>query len=239
MRIAREGFREIAWGTLMLGACAALSVRWWPPAGVPFVLVWGWVLWFFRDPRRKRSFQAGELCAPADGVVTEVSELPDHDVIGGPATRIGIFLGLFDVHVNRMPCSGRVRSVLYRPGTFLDARDPASGERNESNTLVIDPVLPMPGPVVVRQVAGLVARRIICHAEANQDWAIGARFGLIKFGSRAELIIPRLAGMRVEAAVGDKVRAGWTVLARQWVAGEVDGVDPPAQTTSPANVRAR
>ncbi len=221
MPIAREGLREIALATLILGAFAAWSAWLFWPAAVPFVLLWLWVLSFFRDPRRQRSFEVGELCAPADGTVTEVAELDMYEPIGGPGVRIGIFLSLFDVHVNRAPCSGRVRSVSYCPGEFLDARRPDAGRRNESNTLLIDPDGPMPGPVEVRQIAGLLARRIICHATAKQHLPIGTRFGLIKFGSRTELIIPRGPGTEIKVKVGDKVRAGVTVVARQPVeAGE-------------------
>ncbi len=147
--------------------------------------------------------------------MTEVAELDMVEAIGGPAVRIGIFLSLFDVHINRAPCSGRVRSLSYRPGEFLDARRPDAGRRNESNTLLIDPDDPMPGPVEVRQIAGLLARRIICHATAEQHLSIGARFGLIKFGSRTELIIPRGQGTEIKVKPGDKVRAGLTVVARQ------------------------
>lgn len=215
MLIAKEGLREITLATLVLGVCA-LAAGWfhWLPA-IPFALLWLWVIAFFRDPARKREFAAGELCSPADGTITEVSELDSYDGIDGRVVRIGMFLSLFNVHVNRMPCAGCVRSIVYKPGKFLDARNIESGALNESNTLVIDPDELLGGPIVVRQVAGLVARRIICHARVGQRWAIGARFGIIKFGSRTELIIPRLSGTQIRVGLGDKVRAGLTVLACQ------------------------
>ena len=215
MPIALEGLREIALATVVLGLCAwgASLVSW--PLAIPFVLVWVWVISFFRDPNRQRSYVSGDLCGPADGTVTEITELEHHEPIGGPAVRIGIFLSIFDVHINRAPCSGRVRQLSYNSGEFLDARRPESGRRNESNSLLIDPDAPMPGPVEVRQVAGLIARRIICHAAASEHLHIGSRFGLIKFGSRTELIIPRLANTEVLVRVGDKVRAGLTIVARQ------------------------
>lgn len=215
MLIAKEGIREIALATVVLGGAAfGLTYIAWPLA-IPFLVVWIWVLAFFRDPPRRATFAPGELCSPADGTITEIIELDDHPTIGGPAIRIGMFLSLFNVHINRSPCAGTVRSLSYRAGEFLDARHPESGQRNESNTIVIDPVAPIPGPVEVRQVAGLVARRIICHAKAGQKLTTGERFGLIKFGSRTELIIPRLQGTRVTIVVGDKVRAGLTLLAQQ------------------------
>lgn len=213
--IAREGLREILLSTLILGTAAAggLYIYW--PLCIPFVVIWLWVLSFFRDPQRKRQFLDGELCSPADGTITEISELTHHDDIGGPAIKIGMFLSLFNVHANRMACSGKVQSISYEPGEFLDARHPESGQRNESNTMIIEPDEPIPGPIVIRQVAGLVARRIICHAKVNEHWAIGSRFGMIKFGSRTELIIPRLNQTEVVVTIGDKVHAGLTILARQ------------------------
>jgi phosphatidylserine decarboxylase len=129
-----------------------------------------------------------------------------------------VFLSLFNVHINRMPCTGRVRTVSYRRGEFLDARHPESGQRNESNTLLIDPDSPMPGPVEVRQVAGLVARRIICNVGEGQHATIGDRIGLIKFGSRTELIIPRRPGTEILVKVGEPVLGAITILARQPVA---------------------
>ncbi len=224
MPIAKEGLREIVAATVVLGALGAGGAWLAWPAVIPFALLWLWVISFFRDPKRERHFDVTELCAPADGTVTEVTELETHEAVGAPAVRIGIFLSLFDVHINRAPCSGRVRSLSHRTGTFLDARNPESGRRNESNTMVIDPQGSMPGPVVVRQVAGLAARRIICHATAGERLTIGARFGLIKFGSRTELIIPRLQSTEIKVKVGDKVRAGLSVMARQRVEA-ADGHD--------------
>lgn len=221
--IAPEGLREIALSTLVLGGMTWLSVWLFWPAAIPFVVVWLWVLSFFRDPRRERTYGAGDLCSPADGTVTAVTELPTCDGFDGPAVRIGIFLSLFNVHVNRSPCSGIVRTTTYKPGGFLDARHPDSGRLNESNTVLIDPDGPIPGPIVVRQVAGLVARRIICHAKSSDRLGIGERFGLIKFGSRTELIIPKLVTTEILVGLGQEVRAGLTILARQPAAPELRG----------------
>ena len=171
MPIAKEGTREILLATVVLGGCA-VGLGWlYLPLAAPFVVVWLWVPSFFRDPNRRRAFAPGELCAPADGTITEITSIENSDVLGGPAVRVGMFLSLFNVHINRMPCAGRVRSVVYKAGEFLDARHPESGQRNESNTLLIEPDGSMPGPVEVRQVAGLVARRIICHARPDDHFA--------------------------------------------------------------------
>ena len=233
MPLAREGLREIALATLVLGAWTA-GVWWlyWPLA-LPLIVAWLWVISFFRDPRRFRTYQRGELCAPADGTVTEVTELPDHAEIGGPAVRIGIFLSLFNVHINRSPCNGTVRKISYHKGEFLDARHRDSGSRNESNTLVMDPDPPNPGPIIVRQVAGLLARRIICHAKVGDPLVTGGRFGMIKFGSRTELIFPRCAGTTISVKVGDKVRAGLSIVARQAIDAETpDSTEEPVVAES-------
>ena len=243
MRIAPEGLREIALATLILGACAALAAWLIDPftasgalGAAPFFIAWVWVLSFFRDPTRTRVFQPAELCAPADGTITEITELDHHDSFDGPVVRIGIFLSLLNVHINRSPCSGVVRSIVYREGEYLDARHPESGRRNEANTLLIDPDSPMPGPIQVRQVAGLVARRIICHAKPSDHMSIGARFGLIKFGSRTELVIPRCDRTEIRVKLGDKVRAGLTVMARQPASPSARGAD---ETPDPIDEAAR
>ncbi len=206
----------MAAATVVLGGAAWLLVGlgWWPGA-VPLVLVWVWAISFFRDPRRIPRLAPGELCAPADGRVTEIARLDHDDRVGGPAVRVGIFLSIFNVHINRSPCAGTVHSVEHRPGKFLDARDPNSGRLNESNTLVIDPHEPIRGPVVVRQVAGKVARRIVCHPVEGSELSAGGRFGMIKFGSRTELIVPDDGAVEITVRIGSRVRAGLTVVARQ------------------------
>ena len=213
--IAKEGLREILIGTVVLGALAVGAAWLFWPLAIPFFAMWVWLLSFFRDPPRRREYLAGEFCSPADGTITEITTQDNHPSFHGGTIRVGVFLSLFNVHINRAPCNGRVRSVFYRRGEFLDARHLESGQRNESNTLLIDPDPPMAGPVEVRQVAGLIARRIICHARTEDRLTIGERFGLIKFGSRTELIIPRRDTTEICVALGDKVKAGLTIIARQ------------------------
>ncbi len=217
--LAPAGRREMLLMTLLVGlpglAMLALAGRgslWWWPAGGVLTMLWLGGLAFFRDPQRRIRCRPGELLAPADGRVTEVATLADHPEIGGPAVRTGIFLSVLDVHINRSPCAGTVRLVRYEPGAFLDARHPESGSRNEANTVVIDPDPPLAGPVVVRQVAGLIARRIVCSVGPGDRVEAGQRIGLIKFGSRTELIVPA-AAYEQSAYVGTRCRAGLTVLA--------------------------
>ncbi len=212
MGLAKEGLREIIISTLVLGAVAwGLSLVHWSLALIPSAVLL-WVFWFFRDPKRLANVDSNVLISPADGTVTEIVHLDHHEQIGGPAIRVGIFLSIFNVHINRSPCAGTVRSVSYQPGKFLDARHEDAGRLNESNTLLIDPASPIAGPVIVRQVSGLIARRIICHAKAETKLVCGERFGLIKFGSRTELIVPDIQGIEIKTNVGDKVQAGLTSL---------------------------
>lgn len=194
------GFAGHAWG--------------WAVAAV-LALLWLGGLAFFRDPQRQPPDEPGILVAPADGRVVETAQLDLHPDVGGPATRIGIFMSVFDVHVNRSPCSGIVKRISYQPGQFLDARDPKAGQMNEASTIVIEPDDASSGPVVVRLIAGLIARRIVCGVKVGDRLTAGQRIGLVKFGSRAELIVPTAVGYAPAVVIGDKARAGVTILARR------------------------
>ena len=213
MRIAPEGYREIAGSSAVLAALSALCWFGFPWGIAGCAVVWIWVISFFRDPHRSTDYQPDRLYAPADGTVADITTVASADGFSGSVLRIGIFLSIFNVHINRSPMAGTIRSLHYRPGAFLDARHPQAGERNESNTLIMEPSGALIGPVVVRQVAGKIARRIICHARIGDTLTAGQRFGLIKFGSRTELIVPADQYVaRVE--VGQTVRGGLTVLAQ-------------------------
>jgi len=210
---AKYGRREIVLATV-LAAAAAAGLAWLfvPAAAVP-VAAWLAVLWFFRDPHRTIPDEDGVLVSPADGRVTDVTPVGADSELGRAGLKIGVFMSVFDVHVNRSPAAGRVESVTYRPGGFLDARDPAAGERNESATIRL--ACTRDGralPVVVRQVAGLIARRIVTDVKIGQDLEIGQRIGMIKFGSRVELIAPTELAGEVRVKPHQKVRAGQTIL---------------------------
>ncbi|MFQ5424725.1 MAG: phosphatidylserine decarboxylase [Phycisphaerae bacterium] len=219
MILARDGLRELILSSLTLGSGGGLAAwaaitgsPWWWLAAGPLLALWLFTLAFFRDPDRTIPTEPGRLVSPADGTVTEVTRLPESEGFEGPAVRIGIFLSLFNVHINRSPCAGRVIRTDYRPGEFLDARHPESGVRNEAMTIRIEPDADVPGPIIVRQVAGLVARRIVCRVAAGDRVTRGGRFGLIKFGSRTELILPDRPEVRAVVRVGDRVRGGSSVL---------------------------
>ena len=195
---------------------ALMGAGWWlyrPLAvvpAVPLVLL----LWFFRNPRRQIPKGAGEIVCPADGKVAEIIRLADEPFVGGPAVRIGIFLSIFDVHLNRAPAAARVVALRYRPGEFLNALRAESAERNENLWIGLEEEAPPHRRMAVRQIAGAIARRIVCAARTGDSLARGEVFGMIKLGSRTELVLPATAELEVAVAVGQRVRAGSTVVAR-------------------------
>ena len=164
---------------------------------------------FFRDPPRSITAKPNEAVAPADGKVVAVDELEDSPHYPGPCKRVTIFLSIFNVHVNRAPIAGTVREIRYHPGLFLNALDDRSSKDNEANTVLLDTVH---GPVAVRQIAGLIARTIVCAAKEGDSLARGQRFGMIKFGSRTELYLPAEAETLVEPFA--RVQAGRTIVGR-------------------------
>ena len=169
----------------------------------------GWLAAFFRDPERTpESLAPGAILAPADGRVTAVETVDEPRFVGGPARRISIFLSLWDVHVQRSPYDGVVGWLDYQPGTFAPAYS-ARAEHNESNLIGLETAH---GRIAVRQVAGVLARRIVCWAAVGDRLRRGQRLGLIKFGSRVDLFLPPHADVVVR--VGQRIRAGQTVVAR-------------------------
>lgn len=222
---ARWGWKELTTyggGSALLGAglVAALPDPWCWVSVVPFTGA-ALVAWFFRDPERAVPQEPGILVSPADGHVADIETVDEPSFLGGKAIRVGIFLSPLDVHVNRSPAKGVVRHREYRAGKFLAAYDRRAVEENESCALGIECEAPAGKPplrVLVRQVVGVAARRIVCPAEPGQALARGERFGMIKFGSRTELWVPESAGFRCRVAIGQFVRGGSTVL------GEVEAL---------------
>jgi phosphatidylserine decarboxylase len=176
----------------------------WPLTLVP-VLLAAFFLWFFRDPERIIPQGAGLIVSPADGKVTEVRRIATPD---GPRVRLSIFLNVFDVHVNRSPIAGVVREVRYKKGEYLNALNPESAERNEQAEVVME------GDgctLSFKLIAGLLARRIVFRPQPGATLHRGERVGLIKFGSRADVLLPGDAHIRVEK--GQRVRGGESILA--------------------------
>jgi len=149
-----------------------------------------WILMFFRDPVRCCPEEPNLLLAPADGRITDIESVEENDFIGGPALRIGIFLSIFNVHINRAPCRARVETVTYRQGKYINAMNPQSGRINESNNLGLIRTNSPEDRLVVRQISGAIARRIVCATVEGRELAGGEKFGMIKFGSRTELYVP-------------------------------------------------
>jgi len=172
-----------------------------------------WLLSFFRDPKRDVPSGGNLILSPADGVITDIEEVYESDFIVGRATKIGIFLSIFNVHINRVPCAARVEKITYRKGFFKNALNPISGKVNESNEIWMVRIVEPKDKFLVRQVSGAIARRIVCDVKEGQEFSGGVIFGMIKFGSRTELYLPAGSAAKIIAAKGDKVKAGLTVLA--------------------------
>ncbi len=170
------------------------------------------VVYFFRDPTRVIPTDPEAIVSPADGTIAEVTEVDHYDFLDGPAIRIGIFLSIFNVHVNRAPRWARVIDMHYKPGEFLNAMNPESALRNEYMWIGLEEVDAPHRKLAVRAISGLIARRIVCVLKPGQEVRRGEKFGMIKLGSRTELILPR-DSVRVDVAVGQKVQAGSSVLA--------------------------
>ena len=179
---------------------------------VIMVILLVWVLAFFRDPHREVPKGDGILVSPADGKVTDIGVVEENEVIQGKALKIGIFLSIFDVHINRTPCAARIDKVTYRPGQYTNAMNPSSGRVNESNDIAMTRLAEPKDALLVRQISGAIARRIVCKAGVGEDFACGQRFGMIKFGSRTELYLPARDNVKCVVKVGDKVKAGETIL---------------------------
>ena len=211
---ARWGLAELQiMGWPLLAATLALAWFFWPAALVPGGLL-ALVVYFFRDPPRRVPQEPGLVVSPADGKVAEITPLEHDDFIGGPAIRIGIFLSIFNVHLNRAPVRSRVIELRYNPGEFLNALLAESAVRNENAWIGLEEETPPHRKMVVRQICGAIARRIVCGLRPGEVVERGQKFGMIKLGSRTELILPDRDGLQVQLSVGQKVKAGTTVMAK-------------------------
>lgn len=212
--LSPHGTRELllyAFPFVPLAAAAGWLVH--PAAAAVPLAIGGAVASFFRDPERRIPEGDEKLVSPADGTVMDVGEAHEPEYIAGPATRIGIFLSILDVHVNRAPASGRVEHLKRRAGAFHLAYRPEAAAENESNAIGIAAAPPWSCRLLVRQVSGAAARRIVCPLSPGQGIGRGERIGMIKFGSRTEVWIPARLAVRIAVRPGDAVRGGRTVLA--------------------------
>lgn len=209
---ARVGLAElILIGGFFLLLGVLLFWVWWPLA-LPPLVVFVLVVWFFRDPPREIPTEHGVVVSPADGVIVQIDEVEDEDI--GPAVQIGIFLSIFNVHINRSSLEGSVVAVRYRPGKFLNALRPESARENENLDVVLQSRERPFRPFRIRQITGQFARRIVCWARPGDLLSKGEQYGMIKLGSRTELVIPRDESLEICVAIGDKVAAGASRIGR-------------------------
>ena len=212
MNVAREGLPFI-FGALAIAVAAfvvALTRRSWPLWLLALLLtvIALWVAYFFRDPERMGERGDKLIISPADGRISQITEVDEPAFIHGRAIRISVFMNVFNVHVNRYPVSGRVRYLHYNPGKFLNAASEKSSLENEQMSVGIES---NGRRILVRQIAGLIARRIVTYSKDGDVAQQGSRFGLIRFGSRVDVFVP--LGTKVLVRLGDKPAAGTTVLA--------------------------
>ena len=212
MNFAREGLAFIIVAALIAAAgyAAALTRRSWPLWLLAFLLtlVALWVAYFFRDPERTGARGDRLVIAPADGKVVMITEVDEPTFVHGRATRISIFMNVFNVHVNRYPVSGTVRYVHRSPGKFLNAAAAESSLENEQTSVGLEA---SGQRILIRQIAGLIARRIHTYSREGERVEQGERMGIIRFGSRVDVFVPPASDVRVK--VGETTVAGTTVLA--------------------------
>jgi phosphatidylserine decarboxylase len=206
MSIAREGWALIL-GLLIVGL--ALAVFHLPVIGAVFMALAAFVAFFFRDPEREVPRDPRLVLSPADGKVIVVGPAPEGNPLGKGASQISIFLSVFDVHINRSPIAGRVAQVDYRKGGFRPAWDPKASLENEQNCVTVEDGT---HGVAFKQIAGLIARRIVFRKKRGDTVEAGERVGMIKFGSRVDVFVPGEAQMLVSE--GDRVAGGTSVLAQ-------------------------
>ncbi|MBT4530765.1 MAG: phosphatidylserine decarboxylase family protein [Phycisphaerae bacterium] len=213
MTLTRYGWKQWLAITFILVFVAAISAyfQWWL-ALIPIGILWVSLVSFFRNPWRSipKDLPEGMMLSPADGVISAIEFMDSHETVEGRAVIIRIFLSVLNVHINRTPCNCSLIKTLYRKGKFLDARSEESAKVNESNTLFFQHNGESIG---LRQVSGKIARNIVCPVQDGDEFTQGQPFGMIKFGSTTELILPRPDDVTVHVEKGDSVRAGITRLA--------------------------
>lgn len=214
MRVAKEGtwFIVVAWGiglALAVIGWQTASSGWWLAAAL-WLPVAVWVVAFFRDPLRTGARGDHVIIAPADGKIVSIIPIDEPEVVGGAAVRISIFMNVFNVHVNRYPSNGKITFRRYREGKFINAAHEKAALENEQSDIGL---LTPRGPVLVRQIAGLIARRIVTDHETGMAVTQGDRLGLIRFGSRVDVFVP--AGTTIRVKEGDMTKAAHTVIA-EW-----------------------
>jgi phosphatidylserine decarboxylase len=202
-------------GTLFLPAWVIISIE------LVFVALLILILSFFRDPYRISPSDKCLLLAPADGRITDIETVEEGGSLGGRSLRIGIFMSIFNTHINRAPCNVKVENISYKQGKYKNAANPIAGRINESNNLALVRTDNPKDKLIVRQISGAIARRIVCQTGQGKDLTSGEKFGMIKFGSRTELYVPLNTGAKNSiwepkclVRIGDKVKAGLTPIVK-------------------------
>lgn len=171
-----------------------------------------WVFSFFRDPERDITDDPDVLLSPADGTITDIVTVTDSPDLPGQYLRIGIFLSIFNVHINRTPCPVKIKKITYKKGRYTNALNPHSGRVNEANDILMTRLNDPKDTILVRQISGAIARRIVCNVQIGQEFTGGYKFGMLKFGSRTELYLPTHQKNKCLIKVKDKVKAGLTII---------------------------
>lgn len=205
--MARAGYPFVFASVFVTAVFALLDIDFLAVLGL---CVTGFICWFFRDPDRLIPSGEGVIVSPADGKVIKVEAIDATPYFDGPCTRISVFMSIFNVHVNRAPCEGTVRQVNYHPGKFFSANLDKASADNEHNALLLES--PSGKQIGCVQIAGLVARRIICAVQAGDTVNRGQRFGLICFGSRLDIYLP--PGTHIDVSVGQRVQSGSSILGK-------------------------
>ncbi len=224
---ARAGLAELLiFSLLCFGGAIALAFLWplQASSGVSWSIGWlavtalvvigGLIVWFFRDPHRSIPASPGTLVSPADGKIVTIDRIEHDDFIGGPAVLVGIFLSIFNVHINRSPFPARVIGLTYTRGKYLNALKEASVRENERLEVRLQSIDSPQYRFRLRQISGAIARRIVCWLKPGDEVAVGEQFGMIKLGSRTELILPDVPELNLQVQIGQHVQAGSSVLGR-------------------------
>ena len=204
-KIAKDGLPIIVFFVLLTILSAFLHVS----ISVIFLILLSFCVFFFRDPEREITEGENIVLAPADGKVAAIEQIQDSKISDEPVHRISIFLSIFDVHINRTPVDGEIVYLEYSKGRFLDARNPKASEVNENNFMVLSH---KGTKIALRQIAGKIARRVVCKCNKGDKLKIGERIGMIRFGSRTDLFLPMNA--EINTKIGDMVKAGITIIGK-------------------------
>lgn len=203
--IAREGYVFIFIAAFFTVSAYFTGSNW---AAMVLLLITLFIVWFFRNPERKTPADEKLVISPADGKVIKIEEIKDSELMPGPLRKVSIFMNVFSVHVNRVPCTGRVETIRYIKGKFFSADLDKASSDNERNGIIVR--MENGRAIGMIQIAGLIARRIVCWVSEGMSVQRGQRFGLIRFGSRVDVLLPLDAEVLVK--LGDKVRAGETPI---------------------------